>query len=168
MKNLFFPAARIKSAYDINYKELHDKGIRGIIFDIDNTLVRHGYPADDRAVKLFEHIHSLGIKTCLLSNNKKKRVEPFAAATASLYICKAGKPSSRGYLAAMDAMQTDRHSTVFIGDQIFTDIWGANRVGIKTILVEPIDPREELQIVLKRIPERLVLWLYEKNRRGLG
>ncbi len=167
MKNLFFPTARISSAYAVNYEGLYKRGIRGIIFDIDNTLVRHGFPADDAAAALFLHIHKLGIKTCLLSNNKEKRVEPFASATSSAYICKAAKPSAKGYLAAMDNMKTDRHSTIFIGDQIFTDIWGANRVGIKTILVDPIDKREELQIVLKRIPERFVLWLYKKSLGGL-
>ena len=166
MKNLFFPTIRIDSAYDVNYESLYSKGIRGIIFDIDNTLVKHGHPADDKSIKLFNYIHSLGIKTCLLSNNKKPRVEPFASAINSLYIYNAGKPSTKGYFAAMDNMQTDRHSTIFIGDQIFTDIWGANRAGIKTILVAPINPKEELQIVLKRIPEKLILWLYEKSLGG--
>ena len=60
-------------------------------------------------------------------------------------------------------MRTDAHSTLFVGDQIFTDVWGANRAGIYSILVKPIHPKEEIQIVLKRYLEKIVLFFY--NRR---
>ena len=62
----------------------------------------------------------------------------------------------------MRLMHTDTSHTLFIGDQIFTDIWGANRAGIRTILVKPINPKEEIQIVLKRYPEKVVLHFYKK------
>ena len=74
----------------------------------------------------------------------------FAKEVGSDYIYKAGKPSVSGYEDAMKRIQTTPDTTIFIGDQIFTDIYGANRAGIRTYLVQPIHPKEEIQIVLKR------------------
>lgn len=75
------------SAYDIPYEEFHRQGIRGVIFDIDNTLVPHGAPADDRALQLFARLREMGMKTCLLSNNKEPRVASFACSGGfSLYL----------------------------------------------------------------------------------
>ena len=90
------------------------------------------------------------------------------AVTGASYIYKAGKPKRAGYEQAMRRMGTDVHTTLFVGDQIFTDIWGANRAGIYTILVKPIHPKEEIQIVLKRYLERIVLHFYfKKEHKGL-
>ena len=66
----FYPREWLNSTYEIPWEQWQKKGIRGVIFDIDNTLVEHGAPADKRAVELFERLRGLGIKTCLLSNNK--------------------------------------------------------------------------------------------------
>ena len=81
------------------------------------------------------------------------------------YIYKAGKPKRKGYEAAMKLLGTTKEQTVSIGDQIFTDMWGANRVGIHTILVKQIGKKEEIQIVLKRYLERVVLHFYRKNKK---
>lgn len=70
----FYPREWLNSTYEIPWEQWQKKGIRGVIFDIDNTLVEHGAPADKRAVELFERLRGLGIKTCLLSNNKEPRV----------------------------------------------------------------------------------------------
>ena len=129
------------------------------------VLVPHDAPAEKKTVELFERLHRLGCATCLLSNNKEKRVAEFAGQVDSPYIFKAGKPKTGGYEKAMELMGTDRTSTLFVGDQLFTDVFGANRAGIASVLVNPINPREEIQIVLKRYPERLVLWFYERDRR---
>ena len=64
----------------------------------------------------------------------------------------------------MERMGTTEKTTLFIGDQLFTDIWGAKRTGIRTFLVRPIHPKEEIQIVLKRFLEKIVLYFYEKER----
>lgn len=161
----FYPRERQESTYRIPWEQWREKGIRGVIFDIDNTLVRHDEPADERAAALFRRLHELGIGTCLLSNNKEPRVAAFAAKVDSPYIYKSGKPSVRGYERAMKLMGTDRDSTIFVGDQLFTDIYGANRAGIYSILVKPIHPREEIQIVLKRRLEAVVLFFYERSRK---
>ncbi len=77
-------------------------------------------------------------------------------------IHKAHKPRTGSYKKAMQLMGTDVGNTLFVGDQIFTDVWGANRTGIHTILVKPIHPKEEIQIVLKRIPEKWILHCYQR------
>ncbi len=168
MLERFYPDEWVESAYGIPYKTLYESGIRGVIFDIDNTLVPHGAPADERALSLFAGLHGLGMKTCLVSNNKEPRVEPFAKQVDSGYICKAGKPKAKGYRMAMEQMGTDAGSTVFVGDQIFTDVYGANRAGLYTYLTKPIDPREEIQIVLKRYLEAVVLYFYKRRQMRKG
>lgn len=160
----FFPREWIDSTYQIPWEAWYESGIRGVIFDIDNTLVPHGAPADQRALALFEKLHGMGMKTCLLSNNKEPRVASFAAQVSSPYIYKAGKPSVKNYRKAMDWMETTARDTLFVGDQLFTDVYGANRAGIYGILVKPINPREEIQIVLKRYLEAVVLYFYKRSR----
>lgn len=163
-----YPDAYLDSAYEIDYEGFYKKGIRGVIFDIDNTLVPHGAPADRRAVELFERLHGMGIGTMVLSNNKEPRVKSFADRVETAYLYKAGKPKRAGYLQAMERMGTTLSSTLFVGDQLFTDVWGARRTGIYAILVKPIHPKEEIQIVLKRYPEKVILYFYERKRRKRG
>lgn len=136
-----------------------------MIFDVDNTLVPHDAPADDQARQLFKRLKAMGMGSCLASNNKEPRVRKFAEDVGTKYIYKAGKPKRRGYQEAMEKMKTRPEETIVVGDQIFTDIWGANRTGLYSILVDPMDPKEEIQIVLKRIPEKLVLYAYERKRK---
>ena len=160
----FYPSMYMDSTYEIDFEKLYEEGIRGLIFDIDNTLVEHGVPANDRAVALFERLRGIGFNTCLISNNKEPRVKPFAEAVNSKYVFKANKPSRKNYRKAMEFMGTDETNTVFVGDQLFTDVYGANRCGIKSILVKPIHPKEEIQIVLKRKLEKIVLHFYLKGK----
>ena len=164
MLETFYPDEYLDSTYVIDFEGLKREGYRGVIFDIDNTLVTHGDPADERALALFERLRELGFDTCLVSNNKRPRVESFANQVGSKFIFKANKPSRKGYEKAMEMMGTDVLTTVFVGDQLFTDVWGAKRAGIRSILVKPIDPREEIQIVLKRYLERIVLHFYKKRK----
>ena len=164
MLERFFPDEYVDSAYGIPFEELYRKGYRGIIFDVDNTLVPHGAPADARSIGLFERLRAMGFSTCILSNNKEPRVAPFAGQVKSPYIFKGGKPSVKGYERAMEVMGTGRENTLFIGDQLFTDVWGANRAGMYSILVKPMDPHEEIQIVFKRYLEAVVLRAYKKQR----
>lgn len=160
----FYPKEWLDSTDQIPWEQWKERGIRGVIFDIDNTLVPHGAPADERALRLFGTLHELDMRTCLLSNNKEPRVSAFAAQVDSPYIYKAGKPGVKNYLRAMEKMGTDKETTLFVGDQLFTDVYGANRCGIYGILVKPIDPREEIQIVLKRYLETVVLHFYKKEQ----
>ena len=166
MFSRFYPDEDGPSAYDMPYDALYKKGIRGVIFDVDNTLVPHDAPADERAKRLFSHLRALGMDTCLLSNNKEPRVAAFAEAVGgSNYIYKGGKPGVKNYKKAMELMGTGLQSTIFVGDQLFTDVYGAKRTGIKSFLVKPINPREEIQIVLKRYPEALILFFHRRDKK---
>ena len=139
MFRCFFPDEYLDSAYEIDYEKLYEEGYRGLIYDIDNTLVPHGAPADERAIALF------------------------ADAIQARYIENAHKPSVKNYRKAMELLGTDTGNTIFIGDQLFTDVYGAKRTGIRNILVKPIHPKEEIQIVLKRYLEKIVLHFYKKE-----
>lgn len=166
MFETFFPDEYVASTYVIPFDKLYEEGYRGVIFDIDNTLVPHGAPADIRAQKLFAHLKELGFESCLLSNNKEPRVKMFNEEIKTHYIYDAHKPSIKNYQKAMEIMGTDLKSTLFVGDQLFTDVWGAKRTGIRNILVKPIHPKEEIQIVLKRRLEWIVLYFYKKQKKS--
>lgn len=161
----FYPDECRESAYEIDYEKLYREGYRGVIFDIDNTLVPHGAPATEQAVAFFGRLQKLGFSCCLLSNNQLMRVQPFAEAVGAQYIENAHKPAVKNYLEACRKMGTEKERTVFVGDQLFTDVYGAKRCGMRNILVRPIHPKEEIQIVLKRKLERIVLYFYKRSRR---
>lgn len=165
MLKTFYPDDYVASTYVIDFEKLYKDGVRGLIFDIDNTLVPHGAPADDRAIKLFQRLKNIGFHCCLISNNKEPRVAKFNEPIQVDYVYDAHKPSTKNYRKAMKIMGTDTSNTVFIGDQLFTDVWGAKRSGIKSILVKPIHPKEEIQIILKRYLEKIVLYFYLKNKK---
>ena len=163
MLERFYPGEYVDSTYAIDFDRLYEEGYRGVIFDIDNTLVPHGAPADEWACALFAHLKELGYHCMLLSNNKEPRVKMFNDAVNVSYIYKAGKPNPANYKKAMEKLGTDTGNTIFVGDQIFTDVYGAKRAGIRSILVKPIHPKEEIQIVLKRYLEKIVLYFYRRD-----
>ena len=158
----------MNSTYEIDFDTYYEKGYRGVIFDIDNTLVPHGAPADERSKKLFAHLKELGYKVVLLSNNKEPRVKMFNDVVKVSYIFRANKPSVKNYVKAMEMMGTNKENTLFVGDQLFTDVWGAKRTGIYNVLVKPIDKKEEIQIVLKRYLEKIVLASYKRYQKKQG
>ncbi len=165
MFRTFYPKEYVDSTYVIDFDSFAKKGYKGVIFDIDNTLVPHDAPADAKAKKLFAHLKALGMDACLLSNNKEPRVAMFNKEVKVNAIHKGGKPSKAGYQKAMKLMGTNEQNTLFVGDQLFTDVWGANRTGIYSILVKPIHPKEEIQIVLKRYLEKIVLFFYLREQK---
>lgn len=168
MCSFLYPGEYLKSTYSIDFDKLYEDGYRGLIFDVDNTLVPHGAPADERAIALFQHLKELGFSCMLLSNNKEPRVKMFNDAVGVSYMYKAGKPKPSGYRRAMERLGTDTTNTIFVGDQIFTDVMGANLAKIRTILVKPIHPKEEIQIVLKRIIEKPIIGCYLLHRKMFG
>lgn len=164
----FFPKEWVDSTYNIDYQKYYDMGFRGVLYDIDNTLVPHGADADERAIALFKKLREIGFDVCLLSNNKKNRVERFNKDVKANYIFKAQKPYSRNYYLAATMMKISIKSVLCIGDQLFTDIYGGNLAGIHTILVNPINKKEEIQIVLKRILEKPILHAYKRKLKKEG
>lgn len=165
MKHFFYPNEMAHSTYEINFRKWYEKGYRGVVFDIDNTLVPHGEPADKRAIALFEELKRIGFSCIVLSNNKEPRVKMFADAVGIPYIYKASKPNPKNYKKAMEILKTNKENTLFVGDQIFTDVMGANIAELYTILVEPINPKEEIQIVLKRYLEKPIISCFKRKQK---
>jgi HAD superfamily phosphatase (TIGR01668 family) len=158
MLEFFVPDEYVASVYDIDFEGLKKRGIEGLIIDIDNTLVRWGEKtADSRIIEWFARLEGLGFKACLLSNNTKDRVIKFNEAIRIPAVYRAGKPSKKAFRKAMAVMGKTPSATAVIGDQVFTDIFGGNRLGLYSILVIPIDEREFITTRLVRRIERKLL-----------
>lgn len=160
----FYPSFAVDSIKDIS-KELLDKNnIKGLILDIDNTLVpNHVAEADDNAVKWIEEMKASNFKICIVSNASKKRVVKFNDRLKLYAVHRALKPGTRAFEKAGRMMDFKNKNIAVIGDQIFTDIYGGNRVGMFTILVKPIDSREGKLVRFKRIIEKRILERYAKR-----
>ena len=148
----------------IDYQKLYQKGFRGIIFDIDNTLVHHGDDSTPEIDDLFRKIQRLGLKTLLLSNNDRGRVERFIKNIDTPYICDADKPNPQNYLKAVEMLNIKKEEAVVIGDQVFTDILGANRSGLASILVRFIRQDDEKWIGKRRYVEYAILECWKRDK----
>lgn len=168
MFKMFYPDGYFNSSYDIDYKKEYENGIRGVLFDIDNTLVEHNQDATEKSDKFLAQLQEMGMQVCLISNNQKERVDRFNKNAKVNAIYNAHKPSRKSYLKAMELMGTNKESTLFVGDQLFTDVYGAKRTGIKSYMVKQIAKHEEIQIVFKRKLEKIVLRSYFKNNPSKG
>lgn len=164
MIKMFFPCAYVESVFTIDYQKVYNMGYRGLIFDIDNTLVHHGEDATDEVEELFRSIRRAGLKTLLLTNNDESRTKRFLKNIDALYICDANKPNTAGYLKAVDMLGIQRKQALFIGDQVFTDIYGANRSGIDNILVRYMRRENETKTGVRRNLEKLILKLYSLDK----
>ena len=156
MFSKFKPDIEIESVYMIDFASLYNKGYRGLIFDIDNTLVPHDAPCDARSDELIQKLLDMGYKIFLLSNNDEDRVKLFIQNIKLDYIHKGGKPSKKNYYKAFEIMGLDKEQVIAVGDQLFTDCAGAKNAGIMFIKVGIIDKKEPPHIKLKRILEKPV------------
>ena len=153
----FYADAYFDDVTQVSPEYLKEKGIGGIILDIDNTLIGHNVPIPDKKVlrhlRLFEES---GLKLCVVSNNKYDRVKNFSEKIGvRFFVHEALKPKARGYDAAAKQMGLDKKSIAAIGDQVFTDVWGAKRAGCFAILTKPLHKGGEgFFIALKRILEK--------------
>ncbi len=152
------PDMRYHSVFDIDLEKLKMDGITGILIDLDNTLVpwRSDEP-DRRTLDWVTKTKEMGYKMCLLSNAGGSRARRTAAKLSLPVVAPARKPMRKAYINGLDILGKKAQETVMIGDQLFMDVQGAKRAGVKTILVEPIGKREFAGTRLVRIIERLVL-----------
>jgi len=164
MFKMLYPYEYVDSVFSIDYAKLYDMGYRGIIFDIDNTLVHHGDDSTEEVDELFRTIHSIGLKTLLLSNNNEERIKRFLRNIDSMYIDEAQKPNVDNYYKAIEMLDINKDEAVVIGDQIFTDIYGANKSGIDNILVKFIRAENETKIGKRRTLEKIILKFYLLNK----
>ncbi len=164
MDKILRPNIFLKSVYDLDINVLKSRNIKGIIIDIDNTLVAwETKNADAKVIALIDMIKGHGFNLCILSNATKKRVEEFNKELKLPAIYKALKPRKGSYIKAMNLMSTELSNTAVIGDQIFTDVLGGNRLGLFTILVSPVSPKEFAGTKLVRCIERIVLKGMDRN-----
>ena len=161
----YFPYEYVDDVYSIPYYALYKKGIRGLIFDIDNTLVPHGEDCTDDVISLFAKLHKIGFSTLLLSNNSAERLEKFNLNIGAYYIADANKPNVEGFQRALAMLKMDRSEVVVIGDQVFTDICGANDSAIASILVKYIGHKKWGWKGWRRYLEYLILTVYRNNKR---
>ena len=171
MPGLFYPSGYAKSVFDIDYGKLYEAGFRGLVFDIDQTLVPHGGDSTPEIDALFQRLRAMGFGTLILSNHNEARVKRFLKNIDALYICDAGKPRPRNYRRDAELLGVPVEKAVCIGDQLFTDMLGANLSGMASILVDFIREEGETDIGKKRRLENLVLFFYKRSkkyRRGAG
>ncbi|MDK2881058.1 MAG: putative phosphatase [Clostridia bacterium] len=155
---LLQPKKMYKSIFDIPLSELYASGIRGIILDLDNTLTEWNNPrlSEETAEWLVQAART-GLKLCFVSNNSDYRVREVAERADVPFIARARKPRRRSFRRAMELMGTKPETTAVIGDQLFTDMLGGNRLGLFTILVTPISKEEFIGTRFMRFLEKLIL-----------
>lgn len=160
----YYPDLYCDSIRHIDLEKLKNKGIKGLILDIDNTLVpMHSKDADENAISWIKELKTKGFKVCILSNAAEKRVLRFNKSIDVTAIHRAFKPAGKAFLKAAEEMGLEPENIAVVGDQIFTDIHGGNKANMFTILVKPIDKKEILYVRLKRGPEKLVLSSFKKQ-----
>lgn len=163
---MLYPKEYLNSVKDITLDLLNKNNIKGLILDVDNTLISldRKMPAGiaDWAKKLKEK----GIKICILSNsNKIDKIDQVAKIIDVPYIFFAKKPLKSGFLRAKDLLKLDNENIAVVGDQIFTDVLGANRCEMFSILVKPIQEKDYLLTRIKRPLEKYIIKRYEKAKR---
>lgn len=158
MLQILQPQLYVQSIYDIDLDRLVSRGMKGLILDLDNTLVGWNQPiASEKLMAWLGVVRGHQLKTCIVSNNMSDRVERFAQHIGVMAIAKAAKPRRKAFRLAMHKMRTQPPQTAVVGDQVFTDILGGNRLSLFTILVRPLNEREFWTTQLVRRLERAVL-----------
>ncbi|MDF2714584.1 MAG: family phosphatase [Paenibacillus sp.] len=165
LKNLI-PQKRVRTIYEIDVQALWDTGVRGIITDLDNTLVGAKHPqATPELLVWLKRLQTIGFKVVIVSNNNKLRVSRFSDPLSIPYIFRAKKPGNSAFRKAMGMMSLSPQQTVVIGDQMLTDVLGGNRLGLYTILVLPIELRDEgfFTKINRRIEKAALSWMKRKG-----
>ncbi|MBU8905607.1 YqeG family HAD IIIA-type phosphatase [Desertibacillus haloalkaliphilus] len=164
MFRYFFPDEYVKSIYEIDIDELVSKGIKGVITDLDNTLVEWDRPnATPELIDWLEKVKAKGINITIVSNNNEMRVKQFSEPLGISFISRAQKPMGKAFRQAVRQMRLNREEVVVIGDQIFTDVFGGNRSRIHTILVVPVARTDGFFTRFNRKMERIVLSKMKKK-----
>ena len=154
----FKPTYMIESVEKIPFVLLERDNIKGLIFDVDNTISTMGKGITEASYEWIKEAKELGYKICILSNSvNQRKVKKIMSDLDVMGLCFARKPSTKGFEMALNLLDLKKEQVVMIGDQIFTDVWGANRFGIKSILVKPINKKEGPFTLIKRPFEKIVL-----------
>jgi len=162
--DIFRPDIYKKSIYDIDYQKLKDSGIKCIIFDLDNTLAPLDVDIPDKKLlDFFLYLEDMGFKSVILSNAKKKRVEPFKERCNVDSAFNSHKPLKRKYLKVLNLYSLKDTEIACIGDELLTDILGANKMGFTSILVNPIGEKEKYLTKINRFIENRIMKSFMKR-----
>lgn len=160
-----YPKYCVKSVYELDERFYTSNGIKAVIFDIDNTLVTHDTPEPPQELlEYFENLGQWGIKYAIASNNKRSRVELFCKNLGVPYIHRAAKPLKLCLKRLLRYFAVDAKSVCLVGDQLFTDVFGANRMGFLSVLVTAVGEDETGFVSFKRVFERMLMKQYNKSR----
>ena len=164
----FRPDMAFCDVYTISPEALAELSVKGVVFDIDNTVAPYEVerPTDEMK-NYFSDLREAGIKMAFVSNNQGARVTAFNEGLGLFYVCKAGKPSPKGIRKCIEHFGLSPDEVLAVGDQIFTDCLAAHRAGIRFAIVKPIQPNESKFFKIKRFFERPFVkkldWLNPKN-----
>lgn len=166
MLNLFLPNKQVRKTFDIEPESLQALNIKGIIVDVDNTLVPWNVAhATDEVIEWLQKMKDANIKVTIFSNNDEDRVTLFAEPLDTPFVFKARKPLRRAFIKARKAMGVQKNEVAVIGDQLLTDILGGNRAGYYTILVDPIVTSDAAITKFNRNLEKIILnHFYRKGK----
>ncbi|MDE6599887.1 MAG: YqeG family HAD IIIA-type phosphatase [Oscillospiraceae bacterium] len=158
---IFRPTYALRSITEITPAALKKRGIKALILDVDNTLTTHNNPTPAEGIaEWVEGMKSVGIKLLIVSNNKAERVTPFAEILGLHFVPNGAKPLPKGFRQAIAELRAEgipKNRIAAVGDQIFTDILGANLAGIRSIFVYPIEFETSLPFRFKRAVEKPLL-----------
>ncbi len=164
MLKVFLPDQHAKDIFEITPERLMENGIKGVITDLDNTLVEWDRPnATPKLVKWLEEMKNSNIKITIVSNNNESRVKAFSEPLDIPFISAARKPFRRAFNQAAHQMALKKEETVVIGDQLLTDVLGGNRGGFRTILVVPVAQTDGFFTRFNRMVERRILNWFQKK-----
>ncbi|NBI29511.1 YqeG family HAD IIIA-type phosphatase [Chengkuizengella sp. YPA3-1-1] len=161
----FVPYLHVNSIYEIDINALKKAGIKGIITDLDNTLVGAKVPlATPELIEWLKQLKEIGFKVVIVSNNNHARVSKFALPLNIPFLPNARKPTNLAFKKALQLMSLKASETVVIGDQLLTDVYGGNRFGLNTILVKPVSIGEDSFFTrINRRIERIILSKLKKK-----
>lgn len=166
MLKKFLPAEYVKNVFHITPEKLKKQGIKGIITDLDNTLVEWDRPeATPEIIEWLKAMKEADILVTIVSNNHDPRVKLFCEPLGIPFVSRARKPLRSPFIKALDMMGIKKEEAVVIGDQLLTDILGGNRKGLHTILVAPVATSDALITRFNRMTERRIMG--NLRRRGL-
>ena len=164
MAKIFTPTYIYASIDKIPFEILEKNNIKGIMFDLDNTLTDYKGIMNNEKIEWIKEAKKRGIKICILSNShRQKKIRGLMRELDINGLNFAIKPMLKGYRYALDLLDVNKENACMIGDQIFTDIWGANRLDITSILVNPLTEKDYSMTIINRMLEKIIYVNLEKK-----
>ncbi len=161
-----YPDIYVENVMNISFDILEKNNIKGLILDVDNTLINYYKKMLDGTKEWCSKLKEKGIKFCIVSNShKKEKVKKVAETLDIPYINFAKKPFKKGFLQGAKIMNIEPQYIAAVGDQLFTDILGANKCNMTSILVDPIEKKEMFLTAIKRPIEKMIINRYLKEKK---